>query len=624
MALMDKAKGMVERAFTKGKKPPKPGEHLNEIGLIKARFDASRQARRHQEGEWAVCLSFMRTSGQWLRYKNSRLQDMRDEENYDSFHAANVYQSMILRASARACAQRPDVTFFPRTEREFDHEAASEAETCYSHYADRLSLYDLLRQVVTYALNPTTAYMKLYWDGDKAAEVPIEWDKETKEPTRFGFRPVGDPVVEFTPGHEVYLDPDSRNAHSSRWILQVRRLLVDDVNARYKPEVAVSSDYMEWTQYNRVRQLIQSNFIQQPAAEDGRVTVYEYYERPGSVYDSATGEAKDYPQGRTIVCTDSACLFYEESLPNGVMPFIPLGWVEDSFSPYDIGLGQTLAPLQGMLNGVFSQQATVASLQKGILVREGADGAGADLAERVKDTGSFIEIHYLRGEAPPTVTVPSLNTSALDNMIDRIVSFMADQSGVHDVSGGPTEGGTGAQSGVAIRLMQDADSQLMSLFHIRVEQFCKQVAERLLYLAIQNVREPRAWSVDTVNNTEKASIAVSSLDKLRNGGLVAVKVQPGSGTPQLPEMQDQQVLTYVEAGLVPPEVGLKAMKSPVATRLQQMAEEAMEQAQKEQAIAAVLGEQMGDMSVPQEGAMPPQGSAMPPEQPLMPPAGLPQ
>jgi hypothetical protein len=542
-----------------------------------------------------VSLSYLRTDSQWLRFQNGRIDDARAIDQLDAYKTVNLYQSYIVRASSRACARRPDVSVLPKGEREIDKEAAAELDAALNHYDSTLRLQDCLRRVVTYALSATTGYLKIYWDESRMAEVPIAWEDEQDptEPTRYGMRPVGDVVAEPTPGHEIYLDPGAATFDTSPWVLQVRRVPTESVEDRYGVEVA--SDWEEQGRMAEVKNLVQSTFWHGATSEDGRTTVFEMYERP----------CARYPKGRTIVCTQSALLVAEDSLPDGVVPFIPLGWLEDPFSPYDLSIGQSLAPLQSMLNGTFSQEAQIASLQKAWLTRTGADGAGADLTERVKDKGWFVEVWHDKNETAPQLVVPNMDTANLSNSIERIVGFMSDVSGIHDVSGGPDSPGPEASSGVAIRMKQDADQQLMALFHIRVEEFCKQRAERIGHLVASHVLEPRVWGLDASHNADKPGMRVSDLSALRRGGLAAVVVQPGSGTPQLPEMQDQEVMHLVGAGLLSPQAALKAMKSPVATRAGKIEEQMQEEAERAQVISATLGNQLDEQG--QAGT----GSGMP-------------
>lgn len=595
MSIMDSARRMVEGAFSRGKGKGKPLQSsrtdaaaMEAIGTVKRRFDLARESRQENEGQWAIALSYLRTDSQWIRFQDRRIEDARTADAIDSYKTVNLYQGFIVRAAARACARRPDVAVLPKGEREIDAEAASELDAALNHYDSVLKLQDSLRRNAVYALAATTGYLKVYWDDTNLAEVPIEWADPVNrtEPTRYGMRPVGDICAEVTPGHEVYLDPGSSSFDTSPWVLQVRRVPTESVEDRYHMEV--SSDWEEQGRVAEVKELVQTTFWHGATKEDGRTTVYEMYERP----------CARYPKGRTVVCTQSTLLVLEDSLPDGVVPFIPLGWLEDPFSPYDLSIGQSLAPLQSMLNGTFSQEAQIVSLQKAWLTRTGADGAGADLTERVKDRGWFVEVWHDKNEQAPNLVVPNMDTGNLSNSIERIIGFMSDVSGIHDVSGGPDSPSGEVTSGVAIRMKQDADQQLMALFHIRVEEYCRQRAERIGHLIGLHVLEPRVWGLDASHNADKPGMRVSDMSALRRGGLAAVVVQPGSGTPQLPEMQDQEVMNLVGAGLLSPQAALKAMKSPVATRAGKIEQDLQEEAERAQVIAAQLGNQIDG----QEGA----------------------
>lgn len=605
MSIMEGARRMVESAFRRGKgkereskQPRTDAEAMEAIGTVKRRFDLSRESRTENEGQWAVSLSFLRTDSQWLRFQNGRIDDSRAIETLDSYKTVNLYQGFIVRAAARACARRPDVAVLPKGEREIDKEAASELDAALNHYDTVLKLQDSLRRNVTYGLAATTSYLKLFWDDAKLAEVPIEWanPEDPTEPTRYGMRPVGDVCAEVTPGHEVYLDPGAAGFDTSPWVLQVRRVPTESVEDRYG--IVAESDWEEQGRVAEVKNLIQSTFWHGATKEDGRTTVFEMYERP----------CARYPKGRTVVCTQSSLLVLEDGLPDGVVPFIPLGWLEDPFSPYDLSIGQSLAPLQSMLNGTFSQEAMITSLQKAWLTRSGADGAGADLTERVKDKGWFVEVWHDKNEAAPNLVVPNMDTGNLSNSIERILGFMSDVSGVHEVSGGPDSPSGEVTSGVAIRMKQDADQQLMALFHIRVEEHCRQRAERIGHLVGLHVLEQRVWGLDASHNADKPGMRLSDMSALRRGGLAAVLVQPGSGTPQLPEMQDQEVMNLAGAGLLSPQAALKAMKSQVATRAGRIEQQLQDEAEKAQVIAAALGNQMDSGG----GDMPGMGAALPP------------
>jgi hypothetical protein len=187
----------------------------------------------------------------------------------------------------------------------------------------------------------------------------------------------------------------------------------------------------------------------------------------------------------------------------------------------------------------------------------------------------------------------------------------------------PTTSNSGeanANSGIAIRLLSDADRTMNALFEHNVERYIEDIARMRILFASHYVREKRAWGLDGSDNpTER----LSGLEALRRGAGVVVRVVESSGTPRTPEVMDEQILAFFDRGALgdPKDPAVrkmlfKALQSPAAVRVSEMLEQ-MEAAAME--AAAMAPPPPPGMEAPPAGmdeTMPPEVDPM---APMMPP-----
>ena len=567
------------------------------LALVAERRDAATRRLQDYLPEIAIGLAY-EDGNQWVEWQRDadgrgRLVDNRTAEQVKAWRACNLMRPMILTNVARFTSGRPDVIVTPQSTAKLDRQATEEARAVLDWYNDRLNLRDALRRLTHYNQVATTAFERFWWDDTKDAAVPGEGsfqpeaeddappldpmaapalgDDEATGPSGYVESPVGDLCSDIVLGHQVLIDPRAKRWADRRWVIVDEVMPSAEVKERYG--VSLPGD---GTRRDVLRNISETSLTsrwfndQMPAKS---VNVATMYEEP----------SERFPDGRTVVCTDDVVLAYEESLPCGVTPLVPLGYQERIDSCYARGLAADAAQPQYNYNLTRAHMSRGVSMStKIVLSREAGDGAGKDIEEMFEEGPGFVTLYHLPGKAAPQFTPPQFNLDACLAALDFYSKEMADLLGVHIVSSG--QGDPNARSGYAIRLLQDSDRTMHAPYVQAIERFVEDRARMILRFAGHYVQEPRVWGLDDTDNPQDAEMRVSSLPALRAGGAVAVKVIEASGTPRTPEAMDEEILGLFGQGLAGDPMDpatrksvLESLQSPAATRLKEAVEKALEE-----------------------------------------------
>lgn len=515
------------------------------VELVKADYQESKQAREDLDPDIALAIAYEQ-GNQWMEYSKERgLFDSRTASDKKWYRKANIMRPLGRIAVARITSNRPDVTVRARSNRDLDKQAKKEAELGVAHYNTKNNIRRLINRAAYYAWCATTAFLYQGWDPYAEAEVAVEFDPETNEPTRYEKRPVGDYIEYIVPGHEVFADPRARSWEECRWIVHVQVMGLADIKERWGKSVDESSAIR--TTFRSIMDSFVSPWTHTTTPKKS-AEVMTRYEMPTPGM---------YPKGRVITVCNDEVLEYREELEFGHFPLVPVGYQEIEGTCYHRGAGPDLYPLQYDYNILRSRWLGSLRDMKLTIVRQRGDGAGADATDKLKqenqegvdETPRYRTIWYRAGrQAPQFELPPPMPASDFTLAMREIRQEMEQIGGVHRSSSGA--GDPNAKSGLAIRLLQDADESSSAEFGHNFEYFLEERARRMIEILVAYVKEKRAWELNETGNSEDAELVYSGLEALRNGGMAAVNVIEGSGTSRTPEAQDQEILDLAREGFL--------------------------------------------------------------------------
>ncbi|HNB60666.1 MAG TPA: hypothetical protein PK308_10140, partial [Phycisphaerales bacterium] len=576
---------------------PQPRQSDEQIvAYVEARREDGRAAAQPVMGAVAVGIAFDE-GRQWVDWSTDwgdgkgRLRDRRQGADWRWYRTANLAAGKIKVNTARVTSSRPEATILPRGDSELTMEAAEEARMVVDYYDEVNRGRDLLAREAHYCQVATTAFRWFWWDADADADV-VEDGPNGPEIVRAAVGELRETTIW---GHNVILDPQATGLHDARWVIVEQELGLGEIERRWGKRVNPDR--------SRADGLLDGNEIENlwaPGKTAGRSAVVStFWERP----------TVDFPKGRTVIWSGSTLMRALDELPCGVVPLCALGYEDALDSPYHRNLMHRMAPIQLMINEVMSgwMHAWKRST-KLVVTRQTNDGAGSDLVKQFREGPDVIELFHRVDTPPPgfsPVPVPTGDSASIIQVLDGILSDIA---GVHGVSEGGGE--ANANSGIAIRLLSDADRTMNALFEHNVERYIEDIARMRILFASHYVREKRAWGLDGSDNpTER----LSGLEALRRGAGVVVRVVESSGTPRTPEVMDEQIMAFFDRGALgnPQDPAVrkllfKALQSPAAVRVAEM----LEQMEAEMPPPAPPG---------MEAPSPPMDEPMPPPAPPMAP-----
>lgn len=543
------------------KEEPAPTPTVDEAEVVAHVWqclERSKASRTALEGEWVEALAFCE-SNQWVEWdhRTRRLTSLYSLDEKYRFFSSDVLRELLTKVVARATMNQPDASPTAESEAQIDQMAASEARAVLSYLDDALDSQGQTRQMVAWCLKTTTAFLRQYWDHEKEALVPrfgLDGQIEGVDSAR-----VGDVCEEVVPGLEVFLDPSARSWDGVRWLIHVKRVPPSYVAQRYglhlEPDNEDPLGYLDTLHESR---LSEGTISSGPSRRPPMVTLLCMEERP----------SPKFPQGRYVVVAGKKLATYQERglyEPYEQFSFIPLGYEEAAFSPYDKGIvDRSVLDLQSAYNRLLVRLLERIEKER-IFVFE---STSADISPSAYDNETSRVLRRI--PIMPGSDVPHFVDMAPPGqhwmlLIDHFLSRLQDKFGVHDISQGKVP--SGVTAGNAIELLQQSDTTQMSSFTQRIERFCVKRAEGRLRLYSLFAREPRMVGLDDSGDPGQASMRVSAFEALSAGGRVRVSVTPGSALPKSPAAKNEQILQMYQMGLFGPPGGAAPDASAAAIRL---------------------------------------------------------
>lgn len=259
------------------------------------------------------------------------------------------------------------------------------------------------------------------------------------------------------------------------------------------------------------------------------------------------------PKGGLVVLVDGRIVsMSRDGMPysHGEFPFhhvtgVPTGRF------YRKSVIEPLIPLQNEVNRTFAQLIQYKNLA--VLSQFFYRAGSLDPTKIRPKPGQYIPV-TLGFEYPTPVPLSNLPTYIPDLMAS-IKAHVDDISGQHQVSRAISPGADTAAS--AISILREADDDFLSPTIDSIEAFMESVGRHALALMAQFWEEPRL--VKVTGDSESVSARTLTGAEFATG--TDIRVQAGSGLPESKSARIATITEWITAGIIPANVGLKAMES---------------------------------------------------------------
>jgi hypothetical protein len=481
-----------------GREPAQPSEpDEDKIKLVDKRFLHATDNRRMHEGIWYESLA-MYQGDQFVRWQpgtagaDGKLISLANPKKpYTVRNKRNKISGKVKKLRTAALRGQPSVDVEPLTGSRMDRAAAAQARAGLGHLDRLFRRKAQTQEVAQLSLTTSTAFLKVYWDKDAEADVPV-YPKEGEpgygldsEPIDSKRAPIGEIAEPVVPIFELYIDPQARTWADVGWLIHAKIRPLAEVQEKYKnhggldvaPEAGTSgaAGYVESRLANAVGEYARGS---EPGGADKTVLVKEMWEKP----------SLRYPAGR-LVTVANGVLLRDDPWPydkKDDFPFIPLAYEKGIGTTYGRNAVADLIDPQRSYNEGISRTIEHRRTAWGkILTPEGCE-IGADAFDAAMPNEV---ITYKPGVGKPE-HIPAPDLPAVITELLRIDSADIDDiSGVHDISQGVTP--PGVTAGNAIQMLQEADASQLEDFITNIEEYHLKRAEWELALMVQFYKSPR-------------------------------------------------------------------------------------------------------------------------------------
>lgn len=369
-----------------------------------------------------------------------------------------------------------------------------------------------------------SAALEAFGDLKKAQEF-LEGDLELYD---------GDVTVQVLDPFDVWVDESAGDESELRWCLVTQVVGVEDVKARWgKAAAKLRSEVIHDRSLGykqRLRQLVSPNVYSGGASQyelRDSVVLHRYFERP----------TLDFKNGRMLVYANGEVLFYGENPYAHTSAEIPLVRYRD-------------IPIEGRFWGQAAMEQAI-PIQRSInkaysnIIMNEHDSAqnkwlsprGAGLKPEALDRSSNEVVEYnpvAIGSGAPVAPrriepgkVPELSLKLIELGEQQMMNIF----GIHEVSQGQVP--TGVSSGVALRVLKDADDTSHGLLKNEFEQGHARLGKMVLDIGKRFIKEPRTFRSIAGEEREAEVIDFMGIDlTYRN-----VRVEMGSKMNRIAKQQ---------------------------------------------------------------------------------------
>lgn len=452
----------------------------------------------------------------------------------------NFARALVEKQLARATAQYPDVWSAPITDDPTDKEAAQIARSVMAHCAHINKRPELLRTWIKSALNSTTTWVRVGWNGRLMAPTGIPGPDGQ---TTYSEERIGDVEEHVTLPIDVLVDPNcGGNIHQGAYVLEQHAYSLELIHKNWPGSFGKVEPTMgdgTYASYLRRLQGIAHDTSNTMMLKNSAV-VTQMWEMPSEAYK----------EGRFTVTTEN-CVLYAGDWPyekKDKYPYVGLAYEENAGSAFGLNMIGILLEPQLAFNQIWTQIIRRLMGDKlSIFVPVGSK-VSPDFYVNPRDYNKFV---VEGGQEPKFVSPPPLS-EAWFGAADKLEAYMEQLAGVHNIVG--DDGVPANISGVALELAYAEDRSRLAPFIGRIESALVELAEWEIALYKQfGTQYDRILGLDdqAIPAGAKSGAFVAgklqTMQALKNGNLRVI-VTPGSGISKLPAAKDEQILELGKAG----------------------------------------------------------------------------
>lgn len=267
-------------------------------------------------------------------------------------------------------------------------------------------------------------------------------------------------------------------------------------------------------------------------------------------------KAKD---GKHVVSIAGETLL-EERWDHDFFPFAMMPWCPKTYGYWPQGLAEQLQPMQLELNKILRclQVSYERACLMLVLVENGSKVVKAHIDNEIGRLLSYTG-------TPPEVVTPPIAPPEIYQQIETLIRRMRDQAGLSEMA---TQGEkpAGVDSGKALRTLDDMETVRFTQISHAYEQFYIDIDRISLAVARDIAEEEGEYSVKVPGRSSMSERKWSEVDLEPDD--YSIHVYPTSALPDDPAGRLQTIQEYMQAGIIPPEVGQDLLEFPDLKRFE--------------------------------------------------------
>lgn len=329
------------------------------------------------------------------------------------------------------------------------------------------------------------------------------------------------------------------------------RIVVDD-NAALdgRPKSIFQKEYISrealLSMFPKSKEVILSTRLAQGYSHGGARDLLEVYEG----WHLPCGDQK----GRHVICVSGGKPLLDEKWEDKNFPFVIIRWCHDIMGWHGIGIAHELEGIQTEINTLLEKIRENMDLltEPYILKPRGSEVSDENFSN---ERGKVIEYS---GNIPPRVEIPPAIHPQVFQQLDSLYNRAFEVVGVSQLSATSSKP-PGVESGVALRTLQDVETQRFNTFAHEWEQFFVELAKKIIQCA-GRIAEDGDFVVKYSNRHSMEKINWKEVDL--NEDSYVLKVFPVSSLPQTPGGKLETVIDMIKAGLIPQDMAANLLDFP--------------------------------------------------------------
>jgi len=330
------------------------------------------------------------------------------------------------------------------------------------------------------------------------------------------------------------------------------------------------------------KSLFQKEYVSREALlamfPDSEKALYSAKLSTGSGYASARDMVEVYEawhlscgeiSGRHVICVESGVLLDEE-WDEDSFPFVVIRWVKDIMGWHGIGLAEELEGIQREINNLLNKVRDNMHLLSVpyILKPRGADVHDDQLLSN--ETARVIEYS---GNVPPKIEIPPAIHPQVFSQLETLYKRAFEIAGVSQLSATSTKP-AGIESGVALRTLQDVETQRFSTVARQWEDMFVDLAKKIIGCARQ--LEERGEELSSKYNGKSFVERISWSKVKMDEDEFILKVYPASSLPNTPAGKLETIIDMMKAGLITQDVAGNLLDFPDLEKYNSLMNSAMD------------------------------------------------